>query len=494
MDNITFYSSQVFLSEEQTNPDSYIAKFIICDFGRNGNGVALNRNTIEQWVGTLKNKPLVGKITMKYDGTYDFTGHNVKKIEKVDSEGNKYQELEFDTEAFGTFFDVGIETINNTEVIIASCEIWKRFTKACDVIVNRIKSGTLNTSWEISTVDWSQGIVDGLLTKIINVGRFIGHCLLGQNVIPAYQSSGLLEIASMQHDEELELALSQDITESLNINATEGGNQEIMKKNQTNETVKEKINTAESQVTEENTTSSVNENSPDNIDISQLTEWDLRKKIRDACRTKLGKWCYVFMHIPTNNEVWVEADERESELDYVKFTYTIENDVVTVSEPENVKLTVSVAEINTKIAELESAIATKDDAIVKASVEISNLKTENAELIPFKEKFELAEQERITAEQEEKKNTLIASIVKTGFITKEEIETSEELKTFVDSLDEKSLKAIVAERLIESLNNKKDQTVEVSSTENNAIASTNLNNVEDELDTKSIMKTYLGGR
>ncbi len=494
MDNITFYSTQVFLSEEQTNPDSFIAKFIICDFGRNANGTALNRDTIEQWVGTLKNKPLVGKIKMKYDGTYDFTGHNVKKIEKVDGNGNKYQELEFDTEAFGTFFDVGIETINETEVIVASCEIWKRFAKACDVIVSRIKSGNLNTSWEISTVDWSQGIVDGLLTKIINVGRFIGHCLLGQNVAPAYQSSGLLEIASDQHDEELELALSQDMVESLNNNTTEGGNQKIMKKNKDTVVVSENTNIAEVQFGGEKTTSPIDENTSDCFDVSQLTEWDLRKKVREACVTKLGKWCWIFMHFPKDGEVWVEVEERDSELDYIRFTYTIENDVVTISDPENVKLTVSVAEMNIKIAELETQIATKDDAIVKAGIEISSLKTEIVELIPFKEKFESAEQLRITSEQEEKKNTLIASIVKTGFITKEEIETSEELKSFVDSLDEKSLKAVVAERLIESLNNKKEQKVEMSSTENRMTASTNLNNVEDELDAKSIMKTFLGGR
>lgn len=32
LDNIVLYSSQVYLSEDNSNPDSYIAKFIICDF------------------------------------------------------------------------------------------------------------------------------------------------------------------------------------------------------------------------------------------------------------------------------------------------------------------------------------------------------------------------------------------------------------------------------------------------------------------------------
>ena len=82
MDKVILYSSQVFLSEENTNPDSYIAKFIICDFGRNKNGVALDREHIEEWLATLNNKPLVGKIKMRYDGEYDFSGHNMKVVTK----------------------------------------------------------------------------------------------------------------------------------------------------------------------------------------------------------------------------------------------------------------------------------------------------------------------------------------------------------------------------------------------------------------------------
>ena len=106
MEKITLYSNKVYLSEEESDPDSYTAKFIICDFTRNKNGVALNRKTIENWMSTLKNKPLVGKIKMRYDGEYDFTGHNVKRVKKIDENGNEYNEIEFDTEAFGTFVDV----------------------------------------------------------------------------------------------------------------------------------------------------------------------------------------------------------------------------------------------------------------------------------------------------------------------------------------------------------------------------------------------------
>ena len=496
MDNIVFYSDQVYLSEN-SNPDSYIAKFIICDFGRNKNGVALDRNTIENWMSTLKNKPLVGKIKMRYDGEYDFTGHNVREVEKVDENGNKYREVEFDTEAFGTFFDVAIETINDKEYIVASCEIWKRFTKACEIIVNRIQEGSLSTSWEISVEKSTQGIIDGLMTKIIQAGRFIGHCLLGKNVSPAYDSSGLLEIASTNYDMEFAEALSQDIlSQGLDIKneAKEENNlQSNIETQVAEENVEETVvETPVAETTESSTETEVTENK-DETEVSQLTEYDLRKKICEACRAKLDKWCWISFHFPVEKEVWLEVDGRESELDFVRMTYTVENDTITVSDPEEVKLTVSIADVNTKIAELEAEVSTKDEAIIKSGEEIARLKTEMSELSPFKEKFEKAEQERIENELKEKKETIISSITKSGLITREEIEASEELKGYVENLDEKSLKAVLADRYIASLSENNTEVSETKTEVETETASTNLDGLEDEqLDVKSIMKNYFG--
>ena len=494
MDNIVFYSDQVYLSEN-SNPDSYIAKFIICDFGRNKNGVALDRNTIENWMSTLKNKPLVGKIKMRYDGEYDFTGHNVREVEKVDENGNKYREVEFDTEAFGTFFDVAIETINDKEYIVASCEIWKRFTKACEIIVNRIQEGSLSTSWEISVEKSTQGIIDGLMTKIIQAGRFIGHCLLGKNVSPAYDSSGLLEIASTNYDMEFAEALSQDILSQGLDKENEAKEENNLQSNIETQVAEENVEetvveTPVAETTESSTETEVTENK-DETEVSQLTEYDLRKKICEACRAKLDKWCWISFHFPVEKEVWLEVDGRESELDFVRMTYTVENDTITVSDPENVKLTVSIAEVNTKIAELEAEVSTKDEAIIKSGEEIARLKTEISELSPFKEKFEKAEQERIENELKEKKETIISSITKSGLITREEIEASEELKGYVENLDEKSLKAVLADRYIASLSENNTEVSETKTEVETETASTNLDGLEDEqLDVKSIMKSY----
>lgn len=508
MENIILYSSQVYLSEDNSNPDSYIAKFIICDFGRNKNGVAIDRNGIENWLLTLKNKPLVGKIKMRFDGTYDFTSHNMKVIEKVDEDGNKYKDVEFDTNAFGSFFDIAIETINDKEYIVASCEIWKRFTKACEIIIKRIQEGTLHTSWEIAVEKSHQGIVDGLMTKIIDVGRFIGHCLLAKDVSPAYDSSGLLEIASATYDIEFAEALSQDIiSQGLDIEnkAKEENNlQDIETNVAEKETVVETpVANTEEQTTENETSEATKTNetvktSEDNseqtkeTETSALTEYDLRKKIREACRAKLDKWCWISFHFPVEKEVWLEVDGRESELDFVRMTYTVENDVITVSEPENVKLTVSVKDINTTISEYEKTIAEKDDLIVKVSSEIISLKSENIELSQYKEKFTQMEQEKMDTELAQKKEDLIASVVKSGQVTREEIEKSEEFSSYVDNLDKKSLMAIVGERLSASVDSKTENDIEISETKSDVHVVSNLNNEDDEVvDKASIMRNFL---
>ncbi len=509
MENITLYSSQVYLAEDNSNPDSHIAKFIICDFGRNKNGVALNRDGIENWLSTLKNKPLVGKIKMRIDGTYDFSGHNMKIVEKVDEDGNTYKDVEFDTDAFGSFFDISIETINDVEYIVASCEIWKRFSRACEIIIKRIQEGTLHTSWEIAVEKSHQGIVDGLMTKIIDVGRFFGHCLLAKDVSPAYDSSGLLEIASTNYDVDLEFAeaLSQDIiSQGLDIENKAKEENDLHNTIETNvaeegtvvetpvaKTVENPSETSETTGTKETVESSEdNSEQTKETEVSALTEYDLRKKIREACRAKLDKWCWISFHFPVEKEIWLEVEGRESELDFVRMTYTVENDVISVSEPEEVKLTVSVKDINTTVSEYEKTITEKDELIVKVSSEINSLKSENTELSQYKEKFTRMEQEKAEAELAQKKEDLIASVIKSGQITREEIEKSEELQGYVNTLDKKSLMAIVGERLSASISNKPEKEIETSETKEDIHVSSNLNNEDDEVvDYSSVMRNFL---
>lgn len=155
-------------------------------------------------------------------------------------------------------------------------------------------------------------------------------------------------------------------------------------------------------------------------------------------------------------------------------------------------MTVSVKDINSTVSEYEKTIAEKDDLIVKASSEITSLKSENTELSQYKEKFTQMEQEKVAAELAQKKEDLIASVIKSGQITREEIEASEEFSGYVDNLDKKSLMAIVGERLSASVDSKTEDNVETSETKSDVHVTSNLNNEDDDVvDKASIMRNFL---
>ena len=102
------------------------------------------------------------------------------------------------------------------------------------------------------------------------------------------------------------------------------------------------------------------------------------------------------------------------------------------------------------------------------------------------------EQEKAEAELAQKKADLVAYVVKSGQISKEEIESSEELKGYVNTLDKKSLMAIVGERLSASVDEKSGKEIETSETKEDVHVASNLNNEDDEVvDGSSIMRNFL---
>lgn len=498
-ENIYLASEIVEISESKTYLE--LTSRICYYDDTNSNGVLLPSENAEEKAQTLINMPVQAKYRTNVLGLPTFGGHEMYK----DENGN----ISFKTESIGTHTEVYIEnadvdvhgTIKNLPCLYAKYRIWKRYENMVAAVRRLFSLGKLYGSWEIliSSYEFKDGV------KRVSDYEFLANTLLGyEYASPSYGvDAKALSLSSTENDCLLVAeALSQDILSQGLDTENEAKEENNLQNNEVTQVAEENVEgtvvetpVAETPVEETTETSTETETTEkkDETEVSQLTEYDLRKKIREACRAKLNKWCWISFHFPVEKEVWLEVDGRESELDFVRMTYTVENDTITVSEPEEVKLTVSIAEVNTKIAELEAEVSTKDEAIIKSGEEIARLKTEISELSPFKEKFEQAEQERIENELKEKKDTLVSSITKSGLITKDEIEASEELKGYVDNLDEKSLKAILADRYIASLN---DNTTEISETQNEVeteTASTNLDGLEDEqLDVKSIMKNYFG--
>lgn len=451
-----------------------------------------------------------------------------KKINNMDDLGSHEMhvlptgEVEFLTESIGTHISIEIKDDTVTTVsgetktlpcLFAKCRIWKRNSNMIAAVKRLYESdGGLNSSWEISTseYEYKAGV------KILKDYAFLANTFLGSTTTPAYNgTSKAISLSSLSEDEllvaeALSLDLSENQTGTFDINNEPEKEENSLKKDKntvlSSENSAEEVSTntenvsdsatdvtnaesatAEAEVKEDK--KNVTDDST-STETSALTSYDLRVRISKACRDKYDDWCWVAYLFPEEHEVWCEYD-GESELDYLKFTYTVENDVVTVSEPVKVSLTVSVKDINTTISEYEKTIAEKDDLIVKASSEITSLKSENTELSQYKEKFTQMEQEKVAAELAQKKEDLIASVVKSGQITREEIEKSEEFSGYVENLDKKSLMAIVGERLSASVDKKNDTEVETSETKNDVHVASNLNTDDEVVDGASIMRNFL---
>lgn len=477
MDSIKLLSSRVIISESEENPDILTAKFVICDFGVNENGVALDRETIDEWLSTLVNKPVVGKITISSDGTADFTGHNAKVVVRKGEDGKPYEDLEFDTSAFGTFVSVAIETIDDVECITATAEIWKRFTKACEVIKDRAENGTLSTSWEIRVINAEDATVESKPCRLIKLGSFLGHCLLGKGYLPAYPSSGVLSVASEDEaDTELASALTQDIlassvdsescrkeketlpnekndaiaTEDFEVVTSEEEKEQVVDEpaieggEPETEPQSEPVPEEEGEAAEggEGSEEEIVEDKPEaseegddvgevegETETSSLTVNDLRRRIAETCARKLGVgWAYVAFFFPAENTVWVEDPAFENELNFIKFTYSVNDDEVTVSDGEPVVLTVSPRQINDRLSQLEGQIA--------------ELQSANAEL----EKYRAEHEEN---EQAAKRAQLSEYVLKSNCFTSEELENEDsDVNKLISELNESAIKALIADRCV----------------------------------------------
>lgn len=463
-----FYSRNICCSEITEHPDHYLAKFVICDFSVNGNQVALNRETIESWMSTLVGNPLVGKLVVAPKGELDFSGHNMKVVTRKDDDGNEYKTAEFDTDAFGSFQSVGIEKIDDTDFIVASCKIWKRYPKACATIMRRIESGTLNTSWEIDVLKAHKGIVGGRMAKIIDDGVFTAHCLLGANVEPAYKCSKLLEVAETDFGLELANAYIEDTKEISNIESNEKEAKNL-KLNKDKETQTAQVeNPTETEQAEQTTIESTTEpTTPAEPDVqtseeggetppptepagepepapetSSLTGRDLYMKLEDAV-SKISSDYYMTDMFPEDHTIWCKKWGYMNELDYIMFPYTVEGDEVSLGEPQNITLTVSISDVNTKIAELNNTIAS-------LNTELQSAKEKVASLAPYKDQAEKAEAEKAAAELAQKKEDLRQYALSSKMITEAEVSEGGNYASLIENLDETGIKSVIAERCVEA--------------------------------------------
>ena len=96
------------------------------------------------------------------------------------------------------------------------------------------------------------------------------------------------------------------------------------------------------------------------------------------------------------------------------------------------------------------------------SAQIQSLNDKVSELQPYKDKVDEIEKAEREAQFEKDKKELSDYAISSGYITKEEIETSEEIKGYIEKLDKTSIKSIISDRVVASLAQNVEQEVETS--------------------------------
>ena len=472
MEKSIFNGKLVALSEND-DCNTVTAKFLICPLNEsNANGVGLREVDLseEEQLG-LTNQPIVCKVIKNVNGDYDFTGHNMKVSYTQDDKGNLVKSYDFDTSPIGFHNQVTVEDIEldgeTKKCIVASALLWTRYEKAMSVI-ERLGEN-LRTSWEIGY--GSYYIEDGV--KWIKDITWLGNCCLGENVAPAYNDAGLLEVAEENSDMNLIVAFTKDL--QIENSEKQGGIK--MDKNK-------------------------------KVEKSALTMEDLYNKISNAVNSVDDNYYYVsriypleFLAIARN---W---SENVQEDDYVSFTYAVNSDeTISITKQENVQMVFipktdyekEVSELKEKAEKKETELSQKLDEIIKLGEDIKSKETvisekdaAIAELTPFKEKVETMEKEQKEKEISEKKEELKNMAIKTNYITSEEIETSEEIKEAIEKLDETKIKTIIANRVIENSQKVEDKKVETSETKKDKHAEVNLNATQSKEDPLEVIKNFI---
>lgn len=441
----TNYKEAVFLISVLGEPDSY--------------GRIIPEEAGEKYFDTIIGYPIVAKLKKNIFGQpVDFGGHEL--IIQKTKDGKK--KSHFDTVPIGSVTNAWIEEREvdgydgTPKCILIKTKLWtSRFPEYFKVFDKLWDDGEISSSWELTATD----VVTEGANKIYKVFEFIGNCVLGKNHIPAVPGSGVIEYAEL--DDELADALMADIS-----NTDIANYEDIEEKEDMNLAEKTKKDVSVEDTEKEKKTAS-------------LTDCDLYRKISKACEDKMRYWGYISYWFPEERVVWFHVDNAPTQLDYKLFTYTVENDEVTVSEPQDVKLTVSVSDVNTVLAEKDEKIETltaeleiKDKAVISAGEKIGKLNVQISELQPYKEQVEKAEQEKIEAEIAEEKESLKKNLLKGGLFTEEEIAKAE-IAELIEARNKTAINSLIAEKYIASFDKEETDVAEdVETEESNPVTAT----------------------
>ena len=511
-------SSTIELSEDEENSQFLTLVNRICYYDEpNLNSVLLPSDTAEECAQSLIDMPVYAKCRTNADGEPTFGSHEVA----LDADG----ELFFDTTPIGVHTAVEIKDdtvdvngkLETLPCLFATQKIWKRNKNAVAAIKRLFAEGKLHNSWEIASYEYS--FADGI--KTITGYEFEGNTFLGYEFAdPAYGKDA--KVVSLSQTDELMVAeaLSRDL-----IDQKSSKEDETLKKNKTSAQVEPQVDPqVDPQVTEpavepaqaapvEPTVEPVQaepqniepaQAEPQNIEpaqaepaepqseepetasepqpeepqsepvVASLTDWDIQRKIDEGARDLIDGWYWVAYLFPEEHKALLRV-EGGDELSYMQVSYVVnDDDTVTVSDPVDVKLSVSVSEINSKVAELT-------DTIASLNQKVNDLTAEVETLTPYREAAQKAEHDAAEAK-------LRAYAENSKQFTEEELQSEEMTKIFSE-LDESALKMMIADRVVSAQAQQIQATVSAPQVQLSNTSNLTVN--EPSADGVSLMRAFL---
>lgn len=489
-------SSTIELSEDEENSQFLTLVNRICYYDEpNLNSVLLPSDTAEECAQSLIDMPVYAKCRTNADGEPTFGSHEVA----LDADG----ELFFDTTPIGVHTAVEIKDdtvdvngkLETLPCLFATQKIWKRNKNAVAAIKRLFAEGKLHNSWEIASYEYS--FADGI--KTITGYEFEGNTFLGYEFAdPAYGKDA--KVVSLSQTDELMVAeaLSRDL-----IDQKSSKEDETLKKNKTSAQVEPQVDPqvdpqvtepavepaqaepqniepaqaepAEPQPEEPETASEPQPEEPQSEPVvASLTDWDIQRKIDEGARDLIDGWYWVAYLFPEEHKALLRV-EGGDELSYMQVSYVVnDDDTVTVSDPVDVKLSVSVSEINSKVAELT-------DTIASLNQKVNDLTAEVETLTPYREAAQKAEHDAAEAK-------LRAYAENSKQFTEEELQSEEMTKIFSE-LDESALKMMIADRVVSAQAQQIQATVSAPQVQLSNTSNLTVN--EPSADGVSLMRAFL---
>ena len=490
-------SSTIELSEDEENSQFLTLVNRICYYDEpNLNSVLLPSDTAEECAQSLIDMPVYAKCRTNADGEPTFGSHEVA----LDADG----ELFFDTTPIGVHTAVEIKDdtvdvngkLETLPCLFATQKIWKRNKNAVAAIKRLFAEGKLHNSWEIASYEYS--FADGV--KTITGYEFEGNTFLGYEFAdPAYGKDA--KVVSLSQTDELMVAaaLSRDL-----IDQKSSKEDETLKKKKTSAQVEPQVDpqvdpqatepaVEPAQVAPVEPTVEPAQAEPQNIEpaqaepaepqpeepqgepvVASLTDWDIQRKIDEGARDLIDGWYWVAYLFPEEHKALLRV-EGGDELSYMQVSYVVnDDDTVTVSDPVDVKLSVSVSEINSKVAELT-------DTIASLNQKVNDLTAEVETLTPYREAAQKAEHDAAEAK-------LRAYAENSKQFTEEELQSEEMTKIFSE-LDESVLKMMIADRVVSAQAQQIQATVSAPQVQLSNTSNLTVN--EPSADGVSLMRAFL---